>query len=69
MEETDDFIDEPDSPETVRREERQHLLRAFGDDVAQRFLLLRGIKDDRMQNAVLDRYAQRQATLAAIAQL
>ena len=50
-------------------EERQHLLRAFGDDVAQRFLLLRGIKDDRMQNEVLDRYAQRNATLAAIANL
>jgi len=69
MEETDDFIDEPESGETVNMEERQHLLRAFGDDVAQRFLLLRGIKDDRMQNEVLDRYAQRNATLAAIANL
>ena len=69
MEETDDFIDEPESLETAKMEERQHLLRAFGDDVAQRFLQLRGIKDDRMQNEVLDRYAQRQATLAAIALL
>jgi len=69
MEETDDFIDEPECLGTVRMEERQHLLRAFGDDVAQRFLLLRGIKDDRMQNEVLDRYAQRRTMLAAIANL
>lgn len=69
MEETDDFIDEPDCAETVKMEERQYLLRAFGDDVAQRFLLLRGIKDDRMQNEVLHRYAQRHANLVAIANL
>ena len=34
---------------------------AFGDDVAQRFLKLRGIHGEIMQEAVLDRYASKQA--------
>jgi hypothetical protein len=34
---------------------------AFGDNVAQRFLTLRGIIGDHMQDAVLERHANREA--------
>jgi hypothetical protein len=57
MEETDDFIDEPDCP--VQVEETRHLLCAFGDDVARRYLRLRGIHTEAMQEAVLERHALR----------
>jgi hypothetical protein len=39
--------------------------RAFGDDVAQRFLELRGVADEPAQQALVERYYQRQAQLRA----
>ncbi|MES2899228.1 MAG: hypothetical protein V4723_05830 [Pseudomonadota bacterium] len=59
MDETDDFIDEPeiDSPAL----EQTQLWSGFGDDVAQRFLRLRGIMDEHMQEEALERHARRQA--------
>lgn len=42
-------------------DELMRLKVAFGDDVAQRFLRLRGIVGELMQEAVLERYAARQA--------
>lgn len=41
--------------------EKARLQRAFGDNVAQRFLLSRGIVGDAMQEQVLERYAAKQA--------
>jgi hypothetical protein len=62
-----DFIEE--QPETtiaaVSRDEKMRLKVAFGDDVAQRFLKLRGIQGEIMQEAVLERYAQKQAARMA----
>jgi len=55
-----DFIEE--QPATRPRADEQLRLKvAFGDDVAQRFLRLRGIVGELMQEAVLERYAARQA--------
>lgn len=59
-----EFIDE--QRETIiRADEKMRLKVAFGDDVAQRFLRLRGIVGDLMQEAVLERYAARQAARLA----
>lgn len=63
MDETD-FIEEQEST-TIRADELMRLKVAFGDDVAQRFLRLRGIVGDLMQEAVLERYAARQAARLA----
>ncbi len=60
MDDTDDFIEVEENSATA--DDKVTLLRAFGDDVAQRFLRLRGIDGERMQNELLERYAQRQAT-------
>ena len=48
-----------------RADEKMRLKVAFGDDVAQRFLRLRGIVGDLMQEAVLERYAAKQAARLA----
>lgn len=58
-----DFIEERET--VISIDEQMRLRRAFGDDVAQRFLRLRGIHGDVMQDAVLARYAMRQAAAAA----
>lgn len=51
-----------DEQETCRYTQvRMRLKFAFGDDAAQRFLKLRGIVGDAMQEAVLERYASKQA--------
>jgi hypothetical protein len=49
----------------ARADEQMRLKVAFGDDVAQRFLRLRGIVGELMQEAVLERYAARQAARLA----
>ncbi len=59
-----DFIEEQQST-TIRDDELMRLKVAFGDDVAQRFLRLRGIVGDLMQEAVLERYAAKQAARLA----
>lgn len=61
MDETDDFIDECKTASQLAAAERLRLQLAFGDDVAQRFLRLRGIEGDAMQEAVLEKYAAKQA--------
>lgn len=58
-----DFIEERETVSQV--EEKMRLRRAFGDDVAQRFLRLRGIDNEVMRDAVLVRYAMRQAAASA----
>ncbi|HEU4777813.1 MAG TPA: hypothetical protein VFS95_13395 [Telluria sp.] len=60
MDDTDDLIDER-ALATRALEEKLRLQRAFGDDVAQRFLRARGIVGDAMQEAVLEKYAAKQA--------
>ncbi|MES2315978.1 MAG: hypothetical protein V4631_00660 [Pseudomonadota bacterium] len=59
-----DFIEEQCEP-AIRADEKMRLKVAFGDDVAQRFLRLRGIVGDLMQEAVLERYAAKQAARMA----
>lgn len=61
MEETDDFIDTRDTAKQAAADEKMRLQLAFGDDVAQRFLRLRGIEGEAMQEAVLEKYAAKQA--------
>ena len=60
MDETDDYIDER-ALATRALEEKLRLQRAFGDDVAQRFLRARSIIGEAMQEAVLEKYAAKQA--------
>lgn len=61
-----DFIeDQPDTSVAPSSDEKMRLKVAFGDDVAQRFLKLRGIHGELMQEAVLDRYASKQAARMA----
>lgn len=60
MDDTDDFIDEP-ALTTRALEDKLRLQRAFGDDVARRFLRARGIVGEAMQEAVLEKYAAKQA--------
>ncbi|QYF93344.1 hypothetical protein KY495_22160 [Massilia sp. PAMC28688] len=45
----------------VSAEETMRLRVAFGDNVAQRYLALRGVVGERAQEAVLERHASRQA--------
>jgi hypothetical protein len=59
-----DFVEEQEVI-TIRADELMRLKVAFGDDVAQRFLRLRGIIGDLMQDAVLERYAAKQAARLA----
>jgi len=61
MDETDDFIDTRDTAKQTAAGEKMRLQLAFGDDVAQRFLRLRGIEGEAMQEAVLEKYAAKQA--------
>ncbi len=62
MDETDDFIDEPEQLDSEGPPaEKTRCWSGFGDDVAQRFLRLRGIMDEQMQDEALERYAQRKA--------
>ena len=60
-----DFIEEHEEDTSRAAEEKMRLKVAFGDDVAQRFLRLRGIVGDLMQEAVLERYAAKQAARMA----
>lgn len=55
-----DFIEEHDDI-VISAEETMRLRVAFGDNVAQRFLTLRGIVGELAQDAVLQRHALRQA--------
>ena len=59
-----DFIEEQEETRS-QADEKMRLKVAFGDDVAQRFLRLRGIVGDLMQEAVLERYAAKQAARMA----
>lgn len=55
-----DFV--TDEQETCRHAQEQMRLKfAFGDDAAQRYLKLRGIVGEAMQEAALERYAHKQA--------
>ena len=61
-----DFIeDQPETSIAPSSDEKMRLKVAFGDDVAQRFLKLRGIHGELMQEAVLERYANKQAARLA----
>jgi hypothetical protein len=55
-----DFIEEQQDI-VVSAEESMRLRMAFGDNVAQRYLTLRGIVGERAQEAVRERHASRQA--------
>lgn len=55
-----DFIEEHDDI-VISAEETMRLRVAFGDNVAQRFLTLRGIVGELAQDAVLQRHALHQA--------
>lgn len=59
MDDIDFIVEQPAT--RIRADEQLRLKVAFGDDVAQRFLRLRGIVGELMQEAVLERYAARQA--------
>lgn len=56
-----DFIEEQLDMGAISADEKMRLKVAFGDNVAQRFLVLRGITSDVMQEAVLERHANREA--------
>lgn len=56
-----DFIEEQEAAPLVSAEETMRLRVAFGDNVAQRFLTLRGVVGEMAQEAVLERHAMRQA--------
>jgi len=60
MDETDDIIDER-AIAMRALQDKLRLQRAFGDDVAQRFLRARGIIGEAMHEAVLEKYAAKQA--------
>lgn len=63
MDDTEFFEEQEET--TIRADELMRLKVAFGDDVAQRFLRLRGIVGDLMQEAVLERYTAKQAARLA----
>ena len=69
MDDTDDFIEQRVPARTALAEEQMRLRVAFGDDVARRFLRLRGVEGEPMQEAVLERYAAKQALKLARAAL
>lgn len=56
-----DFIEEQLDLGAISADEKMRLRVAFGDNVAQRYLALRGIVGDAMQDAVLERHANREA--------
>ncbi|MEJ7804697.1 MAG: hypothetical protein WKG03_02085 [Telluria sp.] len=56
-----DFIEEQLDLGAISADEKMRLKLAFGDNVAQRFLALRGITTEPMQEAVLVRHASREA--------
>ncbi len=56
-----DFIEEQLDLGAISADEKMRLRLAFGDNVAQRFLVLRGITTEAMQDAVLERHANREA--------
>ncbi len=56
-----DFIEEQLDLGAISADEKMRLRVAFGDNVAQRFLVLRGITTEAMQDAVLERHANREA--------
>lgn len=58
-----DFIEE--QIDTISADEKMRLRVAFGDNVAQRYLTLRGIVGEAAQDAVLERHAQREASRIA----
>lgn len=59
MDDLDAVMQDPEARRQAR--EAVRLKVAFGDDVAQRFLRLRGVVGEAMQEAVLVRYASKQA--------
>ena len=57
-----DFIEEHlDGADIIGADEKMRLKVAFGDNVSQRYLALRGIVGEAMQDAVLERHANREA--------
>jgi len=60
-----DFIEEQLDTSLISSAEKMRLKVAFGDDVAQRFLTLRGISGEVMQEAMLEKYASKQAARMA----
>ena len=56
-----DFIEEQLDLGAISADEKMRLKVAFGDNVAQRYLALRGIVGEAMQDAVLERHANREA--------
>jgi hypothetical protein len=56
-----DFIEEQLDINAISADEKMRLKVAFGDNVAQRYLTLRGIVGEVMQEAVLERHANREA--------
>ena len=56
-----DFIEEQLDMGAISADEKMRLRVAFGDNVAQRYLALRGITSEAMQDAVLERHANREA--------
>ena len=56
-----DFIEEQLDMGAISADEKMRLKVAFGDNVAQRYLALRGITSEAMQEAVLERHANREA--------
>jgi hypothetical protein len=60
-----DFIEEQLDINAISAEEKMRLKVAFGDNVAQRYLTLRGVVGELMQEAVLERHANREAARIA----
>ncbi len=60
-----DFIEEQLDIGAISADEKMRLKVAFGDNVAQRYLALRGIVGEAMQEAVLERHANREAARMA----
>ena len=60
-----DFIEEQLDMGAISADEKMRLRVAFGDNVAQRYLALRGITTEAMQEAVLERHANREAARMA----
>jgi hypothetical protein len=56
-----DFIEEQLDTGAISADEKMRLKLAFGDNVAQRYLALRGVVGEAAQDAVLDRHASREA--------
>ncbi len=60
-----DLIEEQLDIGAISADEKMRLKLAFGDNVAQRYLALRGIVGEAMQEAVLARHANREAARMA----